>query len=576
MRTIGALLLGGVLAVQVYTAQSVRYDVVIRGGRVMDPDTGLDAARNVGILGDEVARITSEPLEGARIIEAGGLVVAPGFIELFQHAHDPESYRLNALDGVTSSLDLEVLDGGTFDIAELEGRALLHYGTSASHGAARQVVFDRLTPATVRLERKPSRLSAPTQEQLALVRASIGARLDAGDLGINVFAWPGVTRFELIDVFRLAADRHVPVFVRPRSRGRIEPGSSVEAIEEIIGAAAISGASAHIIHVHMFALDQTREVLGMIDGAGAHGLDITADARPYACYALDITTDLFGAGWRERLGRDYGDLRLPTGELLTKQRFDVLHASRESQRALACWIRQEQLDAAILDPHIMISGHAVQSGPQSAGTFARVIAQYVRSERRLSLMDSLRKMSLMPAQLLERTTSAGRKKGRMQEGKDADIVVFDPETISDRATDQSPYEPPSIGVKYLLVWGPWWSPTASLCQMWLQVEHSVVPLFRPVDLEPTSGGPRLVVAIRADFAGSESVTISVTGPENALLGRVSDVRVSPSDVEILWATPGDSVRQRPSARVRLTVTSQTADAAVLAEYELDHSALPAS
>ena len=294
-------------------------------------------------------------------------------------------------------------------------------------------------------------MSASTQEQLERVKTSIRAGLDAGGLGVNVFAWPGVSRFELIDVFRLAADRRLPVFVRPRNRGKVEPGSAVEAIEEIIGASAISGASAHIIHFHMFALDQTREVLGMIDGARTRGLDITADARPYACYGLDITTDLFSAGWRERLGLDYGDLRVQDGEPLTKERFDLLHASSEPQRALACWLRQEMVDAAILDPHIMISGHAVKSGPQSAGTFARVIAQYVRS-RRLSLMEALRKMSLMPAQLLERTTPAGRKKGRLQEGTDADIVVFDPQTISDRATDQSPYEP-SVGVKYLLVAG---------------------------------------------------------------------------------------------------------------------------
>ena len=115
MRAISTLLLGGILATQVYAAQTAQYDVVIRGGRVMDPETGLDATRNVGIVGDTVVRISPEPLQGTRVIEADGLVVAPGFVELFQHAHDPESYRLNALDGVTSSLDLEVLDGGTLE-----------------------------------------------------------------------------------------------------------------------------------------------------------------------------------------------------------------------------------------------------------------------------------------------------------------------------------------------------------------------------------------------------------------------------------------------------------------------------
>jgi hypothetical protein len=440
------------ISVPVHGLQNARYDVVIVGGRVMDPESGLDAVRNVAITGDRVTRISAEPLDGQQVIDARGLVVAPGFIELFQHAHDPESYRLNALDGVTSSLDLEVLDGGTLDLSSFNGHALLHYGTSVSHGAARQDLFDRATLPTVPFERRPSRNTPTTPEQFETIAARLRAGLDEGALGINTFMWPGVSRLEAIDVFRLAANRHVPVYVRPRSRGRIEPGSGVEAIQEVIGAAAISGASAHIVHVHMFALDRTREVVAMINGARAHGVDITADARPYPCYPLDITTDLFSDGWPERLGVTYGDLRLPNGETLTKERFEVLHRSSEPQRASACWMAPQMVDAAILDPNVMISGHAVKSGPQSAGTFARVIAQYVRADHRLSLMEALRKMTVLPARLLERTTPAGRMKGRLQEGKDADIVVFDPLAIEDRATEQSPNEP-SVGVKYLLVAG---------------------------------------------------------------------------------------------------------------------------
>jgi N-acyl-D-glutamate deacylase len=247
MRAISTLLLGGILATQVYTAQTVQYDVVIRNGRVMDPETGLDAVRNVGIRGDTVARITTEPLQGARTIDARGLVVAPGFIELFQHAHDPESYRLNALDGVTSSLDLEVVNGGILDTKAFTGHALLHYGTNAGHGAARQAVFDASVAAAVPPVARPSRTEPGTPEQLTRVRELVRKELDGGGLGVSVVTWPGITRFEVIEMFRLAAERQSLVVVRPRSRGKIEPGSSVEAIEEIIGAAAITGASTHII-----------------------------------------------------------------------------------------------------------------------------------------------------------------------------------------------------------------------------------------------------------------------------------------------------------------------------------------
>jgi hypothetical protein len=381
------------------------------------------------------------------------LVVAPGFIELFQHAHDPESYRLNALDGVTASLDLEVLDGETWDTSSLAGAALLHYGTSAGHAAARRAVLDKSVPTNMRAEARPSRVAAATPAQLAEMRDRIRADLDAGKVGVNVMTWPGITRYEVIEMLRLAADRRSVAFIRPRSRGRLEPGSSIEAIEEVIGAAAITGAAAHIIHVHMFGLSDTLEVLRMIDGAVARGLDMTADARPYRCYGADVskTNTLFDSGWQERLGMNYADFSVD-GVPLTKEQFDRLHASPERRSAVACWMPQEMVDAAILHPRIMISGHATKNGPHTAGTFARVMAQYVRSERRLTLMDALKKMTLMPAQLLERAARAGRMKGRVQKGKDADLVVFDPETMADRATEQEPSNP-SVGVRYLVVAG---------------------------------------------------------------------------------------------------------------------------
>jgi hypothetical protein len=451
MRTIALLL--ALFAIQTAAVPVVRYDLAIAGGRVMDPETGLDAVRNVGIRGAKIETVTTEPLQAATTIDARGLVVAPGFIELFQHAHDPESYRLNALDGVTTSLDLEVLDGDTWDTSSLAGHALLHYGTSAGHAAARIAVLDQSVPRKVPAEARPSRVAAATPAQLSAMRMLVLGELDAGRVGVNVMTWPGITRFEVIQMLQLAADRRSVAFVRPRSRGRVEPGSSVEAIEEVIGAAAITGASTHIIHVHMFGLSNTLDVLKMIDGAVARGLDITADARPYRCYGADISkaNRLFDPGWQERLGMNYADFSVG-GRPLTKEAFERLHASADRLSAVACWMPQEMVDAAILHPRILISSHATSNGPHTAGTFARVIAQYVRSERRMTLMDALRKMTLMPAQLLERAAPAGGLKGRVQEGKDADLVVFDPQTITDRATEEEPRNP-SVGVRYLVVAG---------------------------------------------------------------------------------------------------------------------------
>src|SRR5438552_12555474 len=118
------------------------YDVVIANGRVMDPESGLDAIRNVGIRSGKIAAISSGPVEGKQTIEAKGLIVAPGFIDLHQHGQDAENYAAKAADGVTTALELEV---GVADVErwyeEREGKALINYGASVGHIPVRMAVM---------------------------------------------------------------------------------------------------------------------------------------------------------------------------------------------------------------------------------------------------------------------------------------------------------------------------------------------------------------------------------------------------------------------------------------------------
>ena len=264
---------------------------------------------------------------------------------------------------------------------------------------------------------------------------------------------PGATRLEVIDMFRLAAERGLPVYTHVRSAGRGEPGSSVESISEVIGAAAISGAALHIVHINSSCTADAIVCLSLVEGARARGLDVTTEAYPYIAGMTSINSALFNPGWQEKLGVGYAQLVLPeTGEHLTKERFDELHSSTASQSVLIFNNTQEMADRVIAHPLVMIASDGAEGHPRNAGTYSRVLAQYVREKGTITLMDAIRKMSLMPAQMLERSTPAGRLKGRLQEGADADIVVFDPATISDRATFQKPMEP-SVGVRYLVVAG---------------------------------------------------------------------------------------------------------------------------
>jgi len=434
-----------------------RFDVVIRGGRVMDPETGRDGVLNVGLAGDRIARISAEPLEGARVIDARGLVVAPGFIDLHQHSFSPENDRLKARDGVTAALEMEIgrVDVAGF-LAERRGHALIHFGTTASHPAARHAAWGgSLAPEARVPPSGPSTNEPASPEQMARIEERLEREIDAGGLGIGMgLAYtPGATRAEVIEMFRLAAARRLPVFTHVRSAGRIEPGSSIEAVGEVIAAAATTGASLQIVHINSSGLRDAPECLALVAGARARGLDVTTEAYPYEAGMTLVNSALFNPGWREKLGIDYGDLQVPgTGERLTKERFDELHADPTPRWITVFANPVDVMDVVIRHPLVMIASDGITEHPRNAGTFSRILARYVREQRTLTLMDALRKMSLMPAQRLETSTPAARSKGRLREGADADIVVFDPATIADRANYANPTVP-SVGVQYLLVAG---------------------------------------------------------------------------------------------------------------------------
>jgi N-acyl-D-aspartate/D-glutamate deacylase len=439
------------------------YDIVLKGGRVIDPETGLDARRDVGIRGDTIGRISTEALPGKRVIDASGLVVAPGFIELHQHGFDRESYPLLALDGVTTALELEVgvPDFQAFRDAQAP-QALIHFGASASFLASRLRAWDLPDPpsqfgpgAAVVPRSGPATNEPATPERLGLVLARLRSEIEAGALGIGIgleYA-PGTTRHELIEIFRLAKSLDVPVVVHARSSGLREPGSGIESVTELVGAAAITGASLHVVHVNSVCMRDAMECVAMMQGARDRGLDVTTEAYPYTVAMTAINSAYFNPGWREKRGLDYGDLEIPeSGERLTEETFTALNAATESRLILIHMNPESVVDAVMADPRVIVASDGVLLHPRGAGTRARVLSRYVRDQGSLSLAQAIRKMSLMPAQRLERLTPMARRLGRLQEGARADIAVFDPGTVKDRATFRAPAEA-STGMHYVLVSG---------------------------------------------------------------------------------------------------------------------------
>jgi hypothetical protein len=273
-------------------------------------------------------------------------------------------------------------------------------------------------------------------------------------MGINYTA--AATHGEIVDVFRLAAKRNAPVHVHLRHAGLKEPTTGLVGIEEVIAAAAATGAPLHVVHITSMGLQDTPRLIAMVRGAQESGLDVTTECYPYTAGSTSLESAIFDPGWQDRQGITYKDVQwVKTGERLTADTFEKHR--KEGGTVVIFSIPEEAARTAVADPIVMIASDGMpitgaKVHPRGQGTFSRVLGHYVREEKALDLMTALRKMTLMPAQMLERSTPAARRKGRLQEGADADIVVFDPATISDRSTFEKPMET-SAGVHQLLVGG---------------------------------------------------------------------------------------------------------------------------
>ncbi|MFN8580369.1 MAG: amidohydrolase family protein [Gemmatimonadaceae bacterium] len=435
-------------------AQGPAFDVVIRNGRVMDPESKLDAIRSIGIRGGRIVAISASPLSGKKVIDAAGLVVAPGFIDLHSHGQDDENYRIFAQDGVTTALELEL---GTADVprfyAEREGKALINYGASIGHIPTRMAVMgDKGTflPTDVG-GRDPA-----TAAQITEIKRRIELGLEQGGLGVGfgLQYTPGATKYEVLEAFRAAGKFHAPAFVHTRSWGTTDPGSAVESYMEVVAASAISGAPLHFVHLNSTSLESTPQTLALVADARAHGLDVTAEAYPYSAGQTEISSPLLD---RFANGPDsmFSKLMLVrTGERLTRESFT---ANRKPGEMVILFLNTPEMEAmAMTSPLTAVaSDGGLREGkghPRTAGTSGRTLGHYVRETHQLTLMDALRKLSLMPAQRLERIAPAFRTKGRLKVGADADVTIFDPATVSDRSTYQHP-NVPSVGFKYVLVNG---------------------------------------------------------------------------------------------------------------------------
>ncbi len=469
------------------------YDLIITGGRVIDPESGHDAIADVAVRSGQVEAIGASLGTAERTIDATGLVVAPGFIDLHAHGQSIPADRMQAFDGVTTALELEL---GVLPVASWYDEQA-HAGRVLNYGASTGWVFARIATMT-------SQQTEPTIEgmgramrdrrwvdevaskaETAEIVERVRAGLEQGGLGIgfpNAYA-PATGMKELAELCSLAASFGTPTYTHVAYMSNVDPRSSVDAYTRLIGLAGATGAHMHICHFNSTSLQDVERCAELIATAQAQGLKVTVEAYPYGTGSTVVGADFFSdPAFPQRMGVDYSAIELVTGRHRLRDRAELLSRQEEDPGALVLIhfldVAMNERHRALLDTSVMYPGGAIASDavpwtlsdgttytgdawplpedavshPRSSGTYAKFLKEWVRERKAASLIDGLSKCTLIPARILESSTPAMRRKGRLSPSADADIVVFDFETLADRADFQH-MNRPSEGVRHLLVGG---------------------------------------------------------------------------------------------------------------------------
>lgn len=429
-------------------------DILITNGQYPDFEKGELTEANIGIAQGKIAYIGREKPKASQIIDARDRIVSPGFIDIHMHeenfAQDGEGFIIAELMlkmGVTTACGgncgmqnqrltqfkaaIEKLGGCPINYVMLAGYNQMRYALNLGHD-------QRLTPS-----------------QRRTVMQLLEEELAEGAWGISfgIEYDPGISHEDMADALALLTgdDRYLAA-AHFRECGE----KALASIKEMISLSKRTGVKFQISHlVSCSAYGQMEDSLRLINGAIEAGEKINYDTYPYNAFSTLIGSEVFEKESMDQWCCDIGTIMLTQepykNQFCTEELLAEARAKYPEMMAVGFIMDEKEVTAAISNQHGMIASDAIlnrgNGHPRAAGTFPRVLGKYVRQEKALSLMDALRKMTLGPA---ERLSLSG--KGRIAAGADADLTIFDPETIIDGATYDDLYIQPE-GIDYVILAG---------------------------------------------------------------------------------------------------------------------------
>ncbi len=412
------------------------YDILIVNGTYPDFQAGGMEKANIGVKDGKIAYVGADVPKSVRVIDASGKVVSPGFVDIHMHEenfgvegphyvianHMLEMGVTTAVGGNCGSMRQSIKDFKA--VLEANGGSPVNYVMLAGYNSSREKFG-------------LGHYDVPTEEQKKMIQEDLRQEVAEGAFGISfgIEYDPAMTYEEILEAILAVSDdpNHI-VSAHYRDDG---PGS-VASVEEMIRIADNIPQKFQISHLSSCsAMGTMEQVLGMINEAMDRNPKLNYDTYPYNAFSTQIGSTVFEDGCFESWGKTYSDI------LLTEEPYknvfcteEILKDARENHPnmlAVAFVMEEPEIAAAIANEKGMIASDGVlrngNGHPRAAGTFPRVLGKYVREDKVISLYDALKKMTVLPADRL-----GLKQKGRLEVGCDADITIFDPETILDGAT----------------------------------------------------------------------------------------------------------------------------------------------